>query len=71
MDRKKFPSNLANSFLSNKVDLFNEWLNAGGDWEKVSLSYERKMAERRKVKKQRKGMKARDIIAAYGEKSLG
>ena len=71
MDRKKFPSNLANSFLSNKVDLFNEWLNAGGDWEKVSLSYERKTAERRKVKKQRKGMKARDIIAAYGEKSLG
>ena len=71
MDRKKFPANLANCFLSNKVDLFNEWLNAGGDWDKVSLSYERRIAERKKFKKQRKGMKPRDIIALYGGKNLG
>lgn len=71
MDRKKFPASLATHYLSGKVDMFNEWLAAGGDWSKVSLSYERKVADRKQFKRQRKGMKSRDIIATYGEKKPG
>lgn len=50
--------------------MFREWLSAGGDWRKVSLVYERKASEARKFKKGRKGMKERDIMALYGEKTL-
>ena len=50
--------------------MFREWLAAGGDWEKVSLVYERKASEARRFKKGRKGMKERDILALYGEKTL-
>ena len=71
MDKKKFPQELATHFLKDKVCLFNEWLSCGGDWSKVSLIYERQVEDKRKFKKQRKGMKGRDIIAAYGETRLG
>ena len=71
MDRKKFPAELATHFLQNKVDLFNEWLSCGGSWEKVSLRYERKVEDSKKFKRARKGTKARDIIATYGEETLG
>lgn len=71
MDRKKFPAELAGHFLQNKVDLFNEWLACGGCWDKVSLRYERKVEDTKKFKRARKGMKARDIIATYGEETLG
>ena len=70
LDKRKFPAELATHFLQSKVCLFNEWLSCGGDWNKVVLNYERKVEDKRKFKKQRKGMKARDIIAAYGETSL-
>ena len=71
LDKKKFPVELATHFLKDKVCLFNEWLSCGGDWSKVALVYERKVEDKRKFKKQRKGMKGRDIIAAYGETRPG
>lgn len=71
LDKKKFPAELATHFLKDKVCLFNEWLSCGGDWSKVSLVYERKVEDKRKFKKQRKGMKGRDIIASYGETRPG
>lgn len=70
MDKRKFPAELASHFLQSKVCLFNEWLSCGGDWSKVVLNYERKVEDKRKFKKQRKGMKGRDIIVAYGETTL-
>jgi hypothetical protein len=65
--QKKILVELATHFLKDKVCLFNEWLSCGGDWSKVALVYKRKVADKRKFKKQKKGMKGRDIIAAYGE----
>lgn len=70
MDRRKFPAQLATHFLNSKVDLFNEWLSCSEDWSKVVLNYERRVEDTKKFKKQRKGMKGRDIIAAYGETIL-
>ena len=70
MDKKKFPAELASVYLQNKVDLFNEWLACSGDWSKVSLIFERKVSDSRRFKKQRKGMKSRDILLKYGEKTL-
>ena len=70
MDRAKFPASLATHCLQNKVDLFNVWLENGCDWGKTALTYERKTSSTRKFKKGRKGMKARDIIALYGEEKL-
>jgi len=67
----KFPVALAGHCLQNKVDLFNEWLQAGGDWSKVELNYQRKVTSSREFKKGRKGMKPRQILATYGEENLG
>jgi len=53
------------------LNLFQEWLSHGGDWKKVSLVYERLTKESRSFKKGRKGMKERDILAAYGPESFG
>lgn len=71
MDRRKFPAELASHFLQNKVDLFNQWIECGGSWEKVSLRYERRVQDTKSFKRARKGTKAREIIATYGEETLG
>ena len=34
LDRKKFPSGLASHYIKDKVDLFRQWLQHGGDWAK-------------------------------------
>ena len=69
-DRKVFPASLAANFLQSKLNLFREWLRCGGEWEKVQFNIERKVSEQRKVKKIRKGVKQRDLVATYGEKLL-
>ena len=70
LDRSKFPASLAGHCLQNKQDLFNVWLENDGDWGKVQLQYERTLKSTKEFKKGRKGMKARDIISAYGEEKL-
>lgn len=71
LDRTKFPIALASHCLANKQDVFQEWLEAQGDWSKVELAFERRVSAKSKFKKGRKGMKARDIITAYGEENFG
>lgn len=46
-------------------------MNCSEDWSKVELAYERKISDKKKFKKSRKGMKPRDIIKDYGEEMLG
>ena len=70
LDRKKFPASLAQHVLKNKTDVFNEWLECGGAWEKVALVFERKVSQSREVKKGRGGMKRREILQKYPKESL-
>ena len=40
-NRKKFPVSLAETFNSQKVELFNMWLDSGKDWSRTKLQVER------------------------------
>lgn len=71
LDRKKFPIAMAQHVLKNKNDVFAEWIAAGGEWEKVSMVFERKVSDVRQVKNSRGGMKRRDILLKYPKESLG
>ena len=70
LDRKKFPVSLAGHVLKSKLDVFQEWMKASGDWSAVALTFERKVTESRRFKKKRGGMKKRDIEKAYPAESL-
>lgn len=70
LDRKQFPIALASHVLKNKNDVFVAWLEAGGDWSKVEMTFQRKASDIREVTRSRGGMKKREILKNYPEKSL-
>ncbi|CAE7609904.1 unnamed protein product [Symbiodinium sp. CCMP2592] len=70
LDKKKCTTSMAAHVERNKLDMFRRWLECGGDWEKVSLEMERRAENSTLARKERQGMKKRDILKKYPEELL-
>ena len=63
---KKFPMALANDFMEDKVNLFNTWLECGGDLQKVAtLAVSKKVSKETAAKRQSLPFKKRDLLLKY------
>ncbi|CAL1141145.1 unnamed protein product [Cladocopium goreaui] len=65
LDRKKFPQSLASHFVRDKNDLFRQWLECSQDWSKVEITIQRKAEKLTLNRKEREGLKSRDIYQKY------
>lgn len=64
-NRGKFPVKLSEHLQRDKLDLFNQWLEAGKNMDELCLRIERKVESVNRFRTGREGMKARDIEQKY------
>ena len=65
--KKKFPCQLADYYSSSKVELFNLWLDAKGDWQETKLAVERKMEAKNTSKQGWKAVQGKELRGKYDE----
>ena len=71
LNRKVFPTSLAQHYCRDKLDLFRTWLQEDKDWSQVAVHFERKATHQVTNTKQRSGIKERDLEKVYGATKTG
>lgn len=66
-NRKKFPVALAETFNSQKVELFNMWLDSGKDWNRTQLLVERQSEMRNQSIKGWTAVQGKALKQQYGD----
>lgn len=66
-NRKTFPAEMSSYVLKNKNEVFNAWLDAGGQWDECKVIIERKQKSSVEGLSGWVAMKGKDIAASYGD----
>ena len=66
-NRKTFPAEMSSYVLKNKNEVFNAWLDAGGEWDECKVIIERKQKSSVEGLSGWVAVKGKDIAASYGD----
>lgn len=69
-NRSKFPVQLADFYMSNKVELFNFWLDSNQDWHSCELMVKRSVEAKNTSLKGWHAVQGRDLRAKYSEEKF-